>query len=211
MAEDRQPGRQAALEILHPKRSFGQVAFDVQTISPRTKAGNIKVLAVIDVFTRFVRPKPISEEKADIIAKALVEEWISLFGPMEQTLSDGGTALVGTVLKDLTEVLGISGVKARSLHPQANGTVERRNRTLARNIASSIAAGDSDWDEHEALSCFRYNTGVCAATGMTPFQALFGVDTFEHGAKWTECASMMNQTAWPTVGAVASAGIQQTK
>lgn len=38
VAEDRQPGRQVPLEVVHPLRRFAQVAFDVQTITPRTKA-----------------------------------------------------------------------------------------------------------------------------------------------------------------------------
>ena len=29
------------------------------------------------------------------------------------------------------------------------------------------------------MACFRYNTTVHEATGMTPFKAMFGVDAFE--------------------------------
>lgn len=42
-----------------------------------------------------------------------------------------------------------------------------------------MTTGDSDWDEHVALACFRYNTGVCETTGMTPYLAMFGADAFE--------------------------------
>ena len=59
---------------MHPQRRFQQVAFDVQTITPRTKSGNIKVLAIVDVFTRYVRARPIPAEKANTIAKVLVED-----------------------------------------------------------------------------------------------------------------------------------------
>ena len=55
VVEDRQPGKQTFLEIVHPKRRLQLVAFDIQTITPRTKSGNLKVLAMIDVMTRFVR------------------------------------------------------------------------------------------------------------------------------------------------------------
>ena len=98
---------------------------------------------------------------------------------MERLLSDGGTNLVGNVIKSLTSILGVGRMQTYPLHPQANGTVERWNRTLARDLASFMATGDADWDEHIALACFRYNTGVCAATGMTPYKAVFGVDAFE--------------------------------
>ena len=42
-----------------------------------------------------------------------------------------------------------------------------------------MAAGDADWDENIALACFRYNTGISAATGMTPYKAVFEIDAFE--------------------------------
>ena len=42
-----------------------------------------------------------------------------------------------------------------------------------------MTTGDSDWDEHVALACLRYNTSAHTATGMTPFEAMFGIQAFE--------------------------------
>lgn len=84
VADNRQPGRQAALEVLHPERRFAQVAFDAQTITRRTSNGNIEVLAMVDVFTGFVRARGIPHGKADTIAKVLLEDWIGVSGPMER-------------------------------------------------------------------------------------------------------------------------------
>lgn len=98
VAEDRQPKRQVALEVVHPVRRFEQVGFDVQTITPRTSRGNIKVLAMVDIFTRYVRARAIPDEKAETIAQVLLEEWIGVFGPMEWLLSDEGPNMVGKVM-----------------------------------------------------------------------------------------------------------------
>lgn len=98
---------------------------------------------------------------------------------MEGMLSDGGTNVVSTIVKELYEMLGIGRLQNYPLHPQANGAVERCNRTLTRDLASLMATGDADWDEHVALACFRYYTGICAATGMTPYKAMFGAEAFE--------------------------------
>ncbi len=81
VSEDSRPGRQAALEIIHPKRRFEQVALDIQTISPRTNGGNIKIVAMIDVFTRFLRAVPVPDEKATTISRFVVDEWVSIFWP----------------------------------------------------------------------------------------------------------------------------------
>lgn len=151
--DDVAPRRQAPMEARHPTRRFQTVAIDVQTITPRAKSGNKKVLAMIDVFTRFARAVGIKDEKADIIADALLKEWISLFGPMEVLQSDGGTNIMGKIVEHLTNELGVGRTQTYPLHPQANGTVERWNRTLARDLACFVATGEDDWDEHVALAC----------------------------------------------------------
>lgn len=179
VAEDRQPKKQALLEEVYPRRRLEQIDFDVQTITPRTSSDNIKIFAMVDVFTRFVRAKAIPDEKADTIARVLIEQWISIFGPMQQLLSDGGPNLIGSAIQELTAMLGSGRTQTYPLHPQANDTVERWNRTLVRDLSSFMATGEEDWDEHIALACFRYSTGLCATTGMTLYKAMFGAEAFD--------------------------------
>ncbi len=102
---------------------------DVQTITPRTGRGNIKVLAIIDVFTRFVRAVPVPDEAAETFARALLDQWICVFGPMVRLLSDRVPNFIGKIVEELAALLGIGRLRAYPLHPQANGTVERWNRT----------------------------------------------------------------------------------
>ena len=98
---------------------------------------------------------------------------------MTKILSDGGPNLVGKVIENMASMQGIGRMKTYQLHPQANGTLERWSRTLARYLAGFMTTGDSDWDEHVSLACFGYNTGVCEATGITPYKGMFGADAFE--------------------------------
>ena len=42
VAEEKRLQGKSALQVVHPKHVVEQVAIDVQTITPRTKAGNIK-------------------------------------------------------------------------------------------------------------------------------------------------------------------------
>ena len=71
---------------------------------------------------------------------------------MEGLLSDGGTNVVSQIVKELAAMLGIGRKQTYPLHPQANGTVERGNRTLARDLASFMTTGNADWDENLALA-----------------------------------------------------------
>lgn len=42
-----------------------------------------------------------------------------------------------------------------------------------------MTTGNSDWDEHVALACYRYNTGICSATGVSPYKAMFEIKSCE--------------------------------
>lgn len=93
-------------------------------------------------------------------------------------LSDRGPNFVGTVVAAMKRQLGVKQVLTSPLHPQGNGCVERWNRTLAQDLACFVSIGSEDWDAHVSLACFRYNTGVHEATGMTPYEAMFGDQAF---------------------------------
>ena len=179
VSNDCRPSRQADMEVSLPTRRFEEVAVDVVTIAPVTKNGNVKVLVMIDFLTRFVRAVPIPDEKGQTLAKALIDQWISIFGPMERLRSDGNRNFLKGVVASLTSELRISQVRTLPMHPQANGIVERWHRTLARDLASYMATGAQDWDDNVALACFRYNTTVSKSTGCTPFKALFATDAVE--------------------------------
>ena len=172
------PGRNDRMQVYHPSRRFSQVAVDIQTVTPRTSRGNIKILVIVDTFTRFARAVAVPNEKAETIAKALIDEWISIFGAMETLLSDRGPNFIGEVVTEMAARLGVRRVTTTAFRPQTNGCAERFNRTLAQDIACFVSTGQDDWDHHVALACFRYNSGITKATGMSPYEAMFGIEPF---------------------------------
>ena len=70
------------MQVYHSPCRFAQVRVDIQTVTPRTTRGNVKILVLVDTFTRFARAMAIPDERADTIAQEIMEEWISVFGPM---------------------------------------------------------------------------------------------------------------------------------
>ena len=46
-------------------------------------------------------------------------------------------------------------------------------------LAQFVSVHEQDWHKHILMACYRYNTTVHEATGMTPFKAMFGVESFE--------------------------------
>ena len=146
VSKDRKPGSQARLEKTRPRKRFSHATFHIQSITPKIDAGNTKVIAIIDVFTWYVRALAIPDDKGEIIAKIPIDDWISIFGPRERLLSDCGPNLTGAVVGSMAPFFGIKCLKTYPFHPQANGTIERWNRTLIFDIASFMSTGISDWD-----------------------------------------------------------------
>lgn len=56
-------------------------------------------------------------------------------------------------------------------------------RKLQSYIRSIISCYEKSWKHHIAMCCFRYNTSVNMATGVTPLQAVFGIEALDFDAK----------------------------
>lgn len=99
------------------------------------------ILGMSNVFARFVRAVSILDEKGETVAKLLLDEWISIFERMKKLMSDGGTNLVSKAVECLREKLGVGRMQSYSWHPQANGSVEKWNRTVSRDISTFMTSG----------------------------------------------------------------------
>jgi len=177
------PGKQGKMKMWHPVRRFQVMAVDVLEVSPRSRDGNIKVLVMGDLFTRYVWAVPIRDEKAPTVALVILNEWMLRFGPPERMLSDRGKNFVSEIILELCERVGTRKIFTSPYHPQTDGFVERFNRTIMRDIRAYVSIEEDDWDQHVALACFRYNTTVNEATGMSPYRAVFGIDAFDFDAQ----------------------------
>lgn len=94
-------------------------------------------------------------------------------------MSDWGPKMTGSVVESPKDFLGINRVQAYPFQPQPKGTVERRNRTIIKKLASFMATATKDWDDHVTLACFSYNTGVFAANNIMPYKYMFVMKAFQ--------------------------------
>lgn len=118
MSQGQNPRRQVPLEIVHPTRKLRQVAFVVQTATPKTGNGNLNLLAIVDAFWRYVRAKAIPDERSNTIFQTHIEELLSISGLMESLLSNEGPSLVGDVTKNLKDMLQIGRMQSYAFHPR---------------------------------------------------------------------------------------------
>lgn len=97
---------------------------------------NKELLVVIDNLTRFVTLYPMRDTKTRNVMKAL-EDLVTRRGLLRTIITDRGTCFTAKNFEDFCLKNGIRHVLNSCRHPQANGMVERVNRTLLPILAIS--------------------------------------------------------------------------
>ena len=116
---------------------------------------------------------PISDKKAETVAKALTTHLICTFGTPQEVFTDNGGEFSNELLDQVLAILEISHAKTPPYTPRQN-PVERFHRTLKSMLRSSIQGNSRGWQEALPLVLFAYRTAVNSAHGLTPYFALFG-------------------------------------
>jgi hypothetical protein len=114
--------------------------------------------------------KVTAQETADLF----VHNVFKLHGVPTDIVSDRGPQFSGTFWQGLTKALGSSSKLSTAYHPQTDGQTERANRVVADTLRHYCDYAQDDWDMQLPLVEFALNNAISAATGMTPFFALYG-------------------------------------
>ncbi|WP_416879508.1 reverse transcriptase domain-containing protein [Litorimonas sp.] len=130
------------------------------------------ILTMEDGFSRYVQTAPIKSKNAEVVAQALIDRWVTVFGVPETLYSDGGGEFVNSIWKQLTERLDINQAIGIPYSKNAN-IVERFHRTLGQMLRQFLPEGTQDWVRWIGPCCMAYNSKVHSSTGSTPFYAMF--------------------------------------
>ena len=163
---------------LHPipvQRLFQIVGVDVMDL-PTTADGNCHVVVFQDYLTKWPLVYPVPDQKSIRLVRLLVEEVIPFFGVPEALLSDRGTNLLSSLMKDICQMMGIKKLNTTSYHPQCDGMVERFNRTLKAMLRKQAAICGSQWDRYLHAVLWAYRNTPHETTGEKPSFLLFGYD-----------------------------------
>ena len=126
---------------LHPvpiQRPFQIVGFDIMEL-PKTYQGNHYVIVFQDFMTKWPLVFPAPDQKAIRLARLVAEELLPQFGVPDAILSDRGANLLGRVMEEVCQLLGITKLNTTSYHPQCDGMVERLNRSLKSMLRKHVA------------------------------------------------------------------------
>ena len=100
---------------------------------PTSPDGYNAILVMTEYATRFPMAWPIKNKEASTVAAKLME-YIALFGPPRELLSDQGTEFLNETVNSLLHALGTEHQVTSAYNPRTNGLTERCNATLTKSL-----------------------------------------------------------------------------
>ena len=162
------------LQHIPAGNAFERLAMDVLEPGIISDTGSRYILVVADYFTKWVEAYPLPDHRAETIAKVLVENWILRFGVCRYLVSDQGRDLDGKVMRAICDLLGAEKMRTTPYRPQADGMVERFNRSVLAMLSAYVSMTLTDWDQKLPFVMAAYRATVHSSTGVTPNSLVFG-------------------------------------
>ncbi|KZR96601.1 putative KRAB-A domain-containing protein 2, partial [Daphnia magna] len=166
--------KKGLIEITQVGGPFERIGIDVLGPFPRSRNGNTNIVVAVDYLTKWVEARALPDATARQIAKFFVEDVVVRHGFPRELTSDQGKCFTAEVTREVLALLRLSHRMTVPYHQQANGLVERQNKTLATMLAMYVDESHEDWDEFLGFVTFAYNTARQESTNHTPFMMVYG-------------------------------------
>ena len=129
------------------------------------------VLDVVDYYTRYYEIAIMGSTKSDKIVESL-EKMFATHGVSLSITSDNGPQIISETVEQYLVDNGVEHRKITPLWPQANGEVERQNRSLLKRMNIAQAEG-KDWKKEVQTYLIAYRATPHTTTGVSPAELLF--------------------------------------
>ena len=106
---------------------------------------------------------------ASEVARCFTNAWVFNYGPPTELVSDNGGCFTSKFFIDICRIMSIKNNFTTTYHPQANGQVERYNRTILAALRTYVADHPRDWDLYTDALTFAYNCQPHSSTDVAPF------------------------------------------
>ena len=130
------------------------------------------ILHLIDHATRLSTARRVPN-KPETIVKAILNSWISVYGPSDKYLTDNGGEFVNDDLISLAESFGINIKTTGAEAPWSNGLVERHNRVLGEMLDKIIDGSGCSLDVAISWAVNAKNS-LANVHGFSPYQLVLG-------------------------------------
>jgi hypothetical protein len=171
------------------------LGIDIFAGIPVSVNGYKYILVITDYVTKLCIVKAVKSKKPLEVAFAIYDEWITKFGFPEKIQSDRGKEFTAKVCQSLYRVLKIRKLQTTSYHPQANGQVERFNKTMADMLAKICSEEQTNWCTYIGTIAMEYNSMIHRVTGESPHFLMFGKE-IRYPMDIAKGAAMENNAQW---------------
>ncbi len=156
-----------------PTRFNERVALDPCGPFPETVSGMKFLIVTIECFSKWVVGYPVPDLTSASVFRGFAENYIYVYGPPEQLLTDRGSSLLSGYAMSFCKEFGIKKVNTTAEHPQTD-PAERAIRTVKGIMKKLIIEYGGEWDQHyaKAIACMRWHKS--RTTNVSPFQVVFG-------------------------------------
>ena len=151
---------------------FDHLGIDFLGPLPRTNSGNLYILVVYDLCTRFIITRALPNKQTDTVAKALVTIFCDLGVPII-LMSDNGREFKSRLMSELTKALGINHRYSTAFHSRGNGVTESGVKTVLNTLRKMVNDHIYDWDSVLPGCQLAINTNIRYRTESAPFQLMF--------------------------------------
>lgn len=144
-----------------------------------TTKGNYRhIFIIVDAFSKFLTLYPVRSVKSIETCTKLIE-YFSYYSKPIRIISDRGTSFTSEYFKNFCETHCIQHVLIAVGSPQANGQVERYNRTVKDMISKLMHEKGKNWNESLQQVQLAINNTYNRSIKNTPSMLLFGIN--QHG------------------------------
>ena len=154
---------------------MGRVAIDTIGPLPKDESGNQYIITMVDCFSRYCLLSAQPDATAKSASKAILT-WISLFGVMQQLLSDMGSQYVNHIIEEIIKHLGVQKLGTLPGIHEENSIVENRNKEVVRHLRAIVNHRKikSQWSDVLPLVQRIINAEIIEGLNVSPAQILFG-------------------------------------
>lgn len=149
------------------------LSIDIIGPLPRTTRGFSFILAISDIFSKFVLTFPLRKATANNVVDVLEKHVFLLFGVPRNIISDNGVQFKSREYLALLKQYQVKPSFIAYYHPQAN-PVERVNRILKTMLVSYVSDNQRNWDVLLPKVTCALRTAKHEVTGHTPYFINFG-------------------------------------
>lgn len=151
-----------------PNRPWEYLAVDLMGPFPTGES----VLVVVDYYSRFFEIAIMKSTTTSVIIDRL-DDMFARHGVPLKIKSDNGPQFVSDAYRCYLQENGIEQLHSTPLWPQANGEVERQNRTILKAIRTAHATG-GNWRRELNKFLLAYRVTPHTTTGVAPAELMFG-------------------------------------